>query len=101
MLTNTVSINRATVLTLWATVIAGRLGFDHDEAHGSAATRRRSPNAAGVFGAAVVCSKRPRMAEKRPNVGETDGWADSDAGAGPRAMQSSSFRSDEKKHVNG
>lgn len=28
----TVSINRAPVLTLWATVVAERLGFDHDEA---------------------------------------------------------------------
>src|SRR5215831_16430509 len=28
----TISINRAPVLTLWATVVAERLGFDHDEA---------------------------------------------------------------------
>jgi hypothetical protein len=28
----TVTINRAPVLTLWATVVAERLGFDHDEA---------------------------------------------------------------------
>jgi hypothetical protein len=32
MATRTVSINRAPVLTLWATVVAERLGFDHDEA---------------------------------------------------------------------
>lgn len=32
MSTNTVSINRAPVLTLWATVVAKRLGFDDDEA---------------------------------------------------------------------
>ena len=30
--TNTISINRAPVLTLWAAVVAKRLGFDHDEA---------------------------------------------------------------------
>jgi hypothetical protein len=29
---NTISINRAPVLTLWATVVAERLGFDRDEA---------------------------------------------------------------------
>lgn len=28
----TVTINRAPVLTLWAAVVAERLGFDHDEA---------------------------------------------------------------------
>ncbi|MDA8107723.1 MAG: hypothetical protein M0015_03715 [Betaproteobacteria bacterium] len=28
----TLSINRAPVLTLWATIVAERLGFDHDEA---------------------------------------------------------------------
>jgi hypothetical protein len=32
MSTNTVSINRAPVLTLWASVVAERLGFDHHEA---------------------------------------------------------------------
>jgi hypothetical protein len=30
--TRIISINRAPVLTLWATVVAERLGFDHDEA---------------------------------------------------------------------
>jgi hypothetical protein len=30
--TRTISINRAPVLTLWATVVAERLGFDRDEA---------------------------------------------------------------------
>ncbi len=30
--TNKISINRAPVLTLWATVVAERLGFDHEEA---------------------------------------------------------------------
>ncbi len=29
---HTISINRAPVLTLWASVVAERLGFDHDEA---------------------------------------------------------------------
>lgn len=29
---STIKINRAPVLTLWATVVAERLGFDHDEA---------------------------------------------------------------------
>ena len=29
---NTISINRAPVLTLWAAVVAQRLGFDEDEA---------------------------------------------------------------------
>jgi hypothetical protein len=29
---HTISINRAPVLTLWATVVAERLGFHHDEA---------------------------------------------------------------------
>lgn len=29
---NTISINRAPVLTLWGAVVAERLGFDHDEA---------------------------------------------------------------------
>jgi hypothetical protein len=28
----TISINRASVLTLWAAVVARRLGFDEDEA---------------------------------------------------------------------
>ncbi|MFO1037727.1 MAG: hypothetical protein U1E45_12840 [Geminicoccaceae bacterium] len=28
----TIRINRAPVLTLWATIVAGRLGFDHEEA---------------------------------------------------------------------
>ena len=28
----TISINRASVLTLWASVVAQRLGFDEDEA---------------------------------------------------------------------
>jgi hypothetical protein len=32
MTTMTVSINRAPVLTLWATLVAERLGFDHEEA---------------------------------------------------------------------
>jgi len=32
MPTNIISINRAPVLTLWAAVVAERLGFDHDEA---------------------------------------------------------------------
>src|SRR5271168_2574647 len=32
MSTNAISINRAPVLTLWAAVVAERLGFDHDEA---------------------------------------------------------------------
>jgi hypothetical protein len=32
MSTKTISINRAPVLTLWATVVAQRLGFDEDEA---------------------------------------------------------------------
>jgi hypothetical protein len=32
MSTNTISINRAPVLTLWAAVVAERLGFDPDEA---------------------------------------------------------------------
>src|SRR5262249_23757788 len=32
MATKTVSINRAPVLTLWAAVVAERLGFDEDEA---------------------------------------------------------------------
>ena len=32
MTTTTVSINRAPVLTLWAAVVAERLGFDEDEA---------------------------------------------------------------------
>ena len=32
MASKTVSINRAPVLTLWATVVARRLGFDKDEA---------------------------------------------------------------------
>jgi len=32
MATRTISINRAPVLTLWATVVAQRLGFDEDEA---------------------------------------------------------------------
>src|SRR5947199_5893244 len=32
MTTTTLSINRAPVLTLWAAVVAERLGFDHDEA---------------------------------------------------------------------
>jgi hypothetical protein len=32
MVSKTVSINRAPVLTLWATVVAERLGFDQDEA---------------------------------------------------------------------
>ncbi len=32
MPTHTLSINRAPVLTLWAAVVAGRLGFDEDEA---------------------------------------------------------------------
>jgi hypothetical protein len=31
-MTQTVSINRAPVLTLWAAVVAERLGFDHEEA---------------------------------------------------------------------
>src|SRR5262244_2414113 len=30
--THTVTINRAPVLTLWAAIVAERLGFDHDEA---------------------------------------------------------------------
>ena len=30
--TSSIKINRAPVLTLWATVVAERLGFDHDEA---------------------------------------------------------------------
>src|SRR5260370_38298548 len=32
MASNTISINRAPVLTLWAAVVAERLGFDEDEA---------------------------------------------------------------------
>jgi hypothetical protein len=32
MATHTVTINRAPVLTLWATVVAERLGYDHDTA---------------------------------------------------------------------
>jgi hypothetical protein len=32
MPTRTISINRAPVLTLWAAVVAQRLGFDEDEA---------------------------------------------------------------------
>jgi hypothetical protein len=32
MPTKTISINRAPVLTLWASVVAQRLGFDEDEA---------------------------------------------------------------------
>jgi hypothetical protein len=32
MTAHTVAINRAPVLTLWTTVVAQRLGFDHDEA---------------------------------------------------------------------
>jgi hypothetical protein len=32
MSTHTISINRAPVLKLWATVVAERLGFDHPEA---------------------------------------------------------------------
>src|SRR5262249_7085085 len=32
MATKTISINRAPVLTLWASVVAQRLGFDEDEA---------------------------------------------------------------------
>src|SRR5436189_2946999 len=32
MSTHTISINRAPVLTLWAAVVAERLGFDRDEA---------------------------------------------------------------------
>jgi hypothetical protein len=32
MTTRTISINRAPVLTLWAAVVAQRLGFDEDEA---------------------------------------------------------------------
>src|ERR1700748_3802708 len=32
MSTKTISINRAPVLTLWATIVAERLAFDHDEA---------------------------------------------------------------------
>src|SRR5215468_7962845 len=32
MTTRTISINRAPVLTLWAAVVAERLGFAHDEA---------------------------------------------------------------------
>jgi hypothetical protein len=32
MASKTLSINRAPVLTLWATVVAGRLGFGRDEA---------------------------------------------------------------------
>ena len=32
MATRTISINRAPVLTLWAAVVAQRLGFDEDEA---------------------------------------------------------------------
>jgi hypothetical protein len=32
MATHTVNINRAPVLTLWATVVAERLGYDHDAA---------------------------------------------------------------------
>jgi len=31
-MTKTVSINRAPVLTLWAAVVAERLGFDREEA---------------------------------------------------------------------
>ena len=31
-MSTTISINRAPVLTLWATVVAERLGFAHDEA---------------------------------------------------------------------
>jgi hypothetical protein len=32
MTTKTISINRAPVLTLWASIVGERLGFDHDEA---------------------------------------------------------------------
>lgn len=32
MANRTISVNRAPVLTLWAAVVAERLGFDHDEA---------------------------------------------------------------------
>jgi hypothetical protein len=32
MATHTVTINRAPVLTLWATVVAERLGYDHEAA---------------------------------------------------------------------
>jgi hypothetical protein len=32
MATHIVTINRAPVLTLWATVVAERLGYDHDAA---------------------------------------------------------------------
>src|SRR5664280_1778787 len=32
MAAKTIMINRAPVLTLWASVVAERLGFDHDEA---------------------------------------------------------------------
>src|SRR5438034_3464170 len=32
MVTRTISINRAPVLTLWAAIVAQRLGFDEDEA---------------------------------------------------------------------
>jgi hypothetical protein len=32
MSSRSISINRAPVLTLWATVVAQRLGFDEDEA---------------------------------------------------------------------
>jgi hypothetical protein len=32
MATHTVNINRAPVLTLWATVVAERLGYDHEAA---------------------------------------------------------------------
>ena len=75
---NTIRINRAPVLTLWATVVAEHLGFDHDEALTlgkavaglNAQTKGRS---LGIYGPPKVsegeaAKKQPRGEEFRIEV---------------------------------
>src|SRR6476660_1943314 len=68
MTTRTISINRAPVLTLWAAVVAERLGFDEDEALtlGRALAGLNAQSKGRRLGIFKPHEKKPAQARTRP-----------------------------------
>src|SRR6266576_2163324 len=67
MATRTISINRAPVLTLWAAVVAQRLGFDEDEALslGKAVAGPNAQAKGGRLGIFKPHEEEPKKARRR------------------------------------
>jgi len=69
-MTSEISINRAPVLTLWAAVVAQRLGFNWDEAVslGKAVAGLSAQAKGGGLGILSRRRRRPRPPDKRNGV---------------------------------